>query len=326
MKNDSHETNTAVFGVDVSKAKLDIYDYSKNKSTQIENKRPARKKFIEELQKRGTVIVVFEATGGYEWDLMFDLAEAEIPMHRLHANYVRNYAKSTKTHAKNDRIDAKIIAQYAVERKVDPQQAPTVEEMELLELVRLNRSLIKRRAMLKNQLGTAKCENVKKRIRKLLKAHQREIELLQAEICQRVAADPKWSQRDEILRSFKGVGEQVSQSILSELPEIGSATSREIVSLVGLTPHPRDSGTMRGTRSIRGGRPGVRSMLYMAALSAIRHNPDIRAFYRRLTAAGKPKKVALIACARKILIILNAMVRDNTPWQSRLHATATKAA
>lgn len=325
MKNDSHKTTKNVFGVDVSKAKLDIYDYSNKSFQQIENSVDGRKSFLEQLAKLPDCLVVFESTGTYGWDLMFDLSEAKIPMHCVNPKFIRDYARGCGILPKTDRIDAKIIAWYGVQRELKPQPPLSRERIELMELIRLRRSILKKRVAANNQIEACRSELVKASLREQVELLEQQIKQIEAEIQQRIEADSQWSDLAKILRTVPGVGPQLVQTILAMLPEIGQINARQIAALVGLAPFNRDSGKWKGKRYIQGGRADVRSVLFMAALSACRFNPVIRAFYRRLIAAGKPNKVARIACARKLLVILNAMVRDNTPWRPRLHAEAVAA-
>jgi transposase len=319
-KNNSYDPMTNRVGIDVSKATLDIYVNSTGEFSQVENTVAGRQKLIKQLQKLQPSLVIFEATGGYEWELMLDLADAEIPLYRTNPRPVRDFAKSLNILAKTDKIDAKVLARFAVERRLEPQQAPTPEEIELLEMTRWRRQLLQKITALRHQGKLTRSPLIRRQIASVMRTYKKQIEQLDAEIRQRIDADPKWHERDEILQSVPGVGDQTSRTLLSEMPELGQLDSPQIVALAGLAPMNHDSGKHRGKRRIRGGRAFVRSALYMAILSAARFNPVIRRFYRRLLSAGKPKKVAQTACARKLLIILNAMLRTGTKWGENIPA------
>jgi transposase len=320
MKSDPNDPVTNRVGIDVSKATLDIYVNSTGEFSQVENSCAGRKKLMASLQKLQPSLVIFEATGGYEWELMLDLADAGIPLFRTNPRPVRDFAKSCNILAKTDKIDAKVLAMFAVERQLEPQQAPTPEEIELLEMTRWRRQLLQKITALRHQGKLTRSSLIRRQIASVMRTYKKQIEQLDAEIQQRIDADPKWHERDEILQSVPGVGDQTSRTLLSEMPELGRLDSPQIVALAGLAPMNHDSGKHRGKRRIRGGRAFVRSALYMAILSAARFNAVIRRFYRRLLSAGKPKKVAQTACARKLLIILNAMLRTGTKWGENIPA------
>jgi transposase len=257
---------------------------------------------------------VLEASGGYEQEAAATLASAGLPVVVVNPRQVRDFAKATGQLAKTDRLDALVLARFAeaVKPEIRPLPDAATEELRLL-LVRRSQ-VIGMIAAEKNRLKTAVPA-----VRKHIKAHiawlEGQRDDLDAELRGRLKASPIWREKEQLLRGVAGIGPVASLTLLAALPELGTLSRKEIASLAGLAPIARDSGTLRGKRTIWGGRARVRQGLYMATVSATKHNPVIRAFYQRLIAAGKPPKVALTACMRKLLTILNAMLRTNAPWQ-----------
>ncbi len=301
-----------VAGIDVSKATLDVA-LSSGEVMQFGNDAGG----IEELGKRLTAaaaeLVVMEATGGYETAVATALVGAGFRVAVVNPRQVRDFAKASGRLAKNDRIDAQVIAEFGQAIEPEIVRLPDEDAREIGALLVRRRQLVAMRVQEVNRLGL-----MQGAMRKSIKAHiewlQKEIDKLDIDITAGLRSSPAWRAKDELLRSFKGVGPVTSSTLIIELPELGQLDRREIAALVGLAPFNRDSGVMRGRRSIYGGRSHVRTKLYMAATTAIRSNPVIRSFYEQLKSRGKPHKVAMVACMRKMLTILNAMVRQSTPW------------
>ncbi len=265
------------------------------------------------LEKREPRIIVVEATGGYERELVGMLAVAGLPVVVVNPRQVRDFARATGRLAKTDAIDARVLAAFAEAIRPEPRPLRDEEAEALRQLVVRRRQLIEMRKAEANRLQGALAV-----VRPNLERH---IVWLDAEIDQAdddldgmIRNSPAWRADDELLQSVPGVGPVLSRTLLAELPEIGTLDRRKIAALAGLAPFNRDSGKMRGTRAIWGGRGPVRTALYMATLTGVRFNPVLKAAYQRLRAAGKPAKVALVACMRKLLTILNAMLRTGTPW------------
>jgi transposase len=300
-------------GIDVAKAELVVACRPSLAQWRVTNGSAGIADLLARLRPLAPEIVVLEATGGYERAVAAALAAAGLPVVVVNPRQVRDFAKSTGQRAKTDRVDAAILALFGerVQPAVRPLSDETTEDLGALLLRR--RQLTDMLVAEKNRLGLAR-----KPVRKSLKQHiaylERELRITESELTDAIEASPIWRVKDDLLQSTPGVGPAVSQTMLAELPELGTLSGRQIASLVGVAPVAHDSGTLRGKRAIAGGRAHVRTTLFMAALVATRHNPVIRAFYHRLLTAGKPKKVALVACMRKLLTILNAMLRDGRPW------------
>lgn len=300
-----------VVGIDVSKATLDIAVLPSGEVTRFANDASG----IDELAKKVAAadLIVMEATGGYETAVATALVGAGLRVAVVNPRQIRDFAKATGRLAKNDRIDAQVIAAFGQAIEPEIVRLPDEKARELEALLVRRRQLVAMRVQEVNRLSL-----MQGAMRKRIKAHidwlEKEIDKLDVDLTAGLRSSPAWRAKDELLRSFKGVGPVTSSTLVVQLPELGQLDRRAIAALVGLAPFNRDSGVMRGRRSIYGGRSHVRTLLYMAATTAIRSNPVIRAFYERLKARGKPHKVAMVACMRKMLTILNAMVRQSTPW------------
>jgi transposase len=277
---------------------------------------------IEELANKLKVaavdLVVMEATGGYETAVATALVAAGFRVAVVNPRQIRDFAKATGRLAKNDRIDAQVIVAFGEAIEPEIVRLPDEDARELEALLVRRRQLVTMRVQEVNRLGL-----MQGAMRKRIKAHidwlEQEIDKLDVDLTAGLRSSPAWRAKDELLRSFKGIGPISSSTLIIALPELGELDRRAIAALVGLAPFNRDSGVMRGRRSIYGGRSQVRTILYMAATSAIRCNPVIRAFYQRLKLRGKPHKVAMVACMRKMLTILNSMVRQSTPWTPEIN-------
>lgn len=302
-----------VVGIDVSKALLDVALLHAGEELQFANDAAGIEQLVKHLKTLEIDLVVAEATGGYETAVATALVAAGLRMAVVNPRQVRDFAKATGRLAKTDRIDARVIAAFgeAIEPEIRPLADEDARELEGL-LVRRTQ-LVAMKVQESNRLGLAQAA-MRKGIKKHIAWLEQEIDRLDVDLTAALRKSPAWRAKDELLQSFKGIGPLSSGTLMVGLPELGRLDRRAIAALVGVAPFNNDSGKMRGRRSIYGGRSRVRTMLYMAAISAIRFNPVIREFYQRLISRGKPHKVAMVACMRKMLTILNAMVRQSTPW------------
>jgi len=312
-------TQNVIVGIDVSKDNLDTYINSTNDWFKFPNTPEGIEKLVAMLAEIEPALVIFEATGNYEHDMMMAVGKAGIPFHRVNPRWTHSYARSRGILAKTDKLDAKILAEFAAERSPKPHKIPNDREVELDEMLRWQRQLTAQAAKLKTQIQQAKSGFVLEDIKSLLATCREKLDAVNAAIDELIQADPESRQRDEILQSVPGVGPQTSRALNIELRELGKFSAAQIASTTGLAPMNDDTGRHRGLRRIQGGRPFPRTALYQAAVVAATRtnsrNAPLRALYIRLRAAGKPFKVAVIACARKLLVILNAMIRTKTKWQ-----------
>jgi transposase len=303
-------------GVDVSKDKLDVFVDSTGESFSV----PNTPEGVAELAGRllaaspPVALVVVESTGGYERRCAVDLMDAGLPVALVNPKRTRDFAKSVGWLAKNDRIDARLLAEYG--RRVGPRRSERVpDERALLdELVGRRRQLVKMRAAEQVRLRQASGKAVVASLEKHLRQLGAQVHDLDKRITKMVEDDDDWRGRAGLLRSVPGVGPAVAATLVAELPELGSVSRQQIAALAGVAPFDDDSGKWHGRRHCSGGRASVRCVLYMAAMTARRFNPVIKALAERLTAAGKPHKLVMVACVRKMLTILNAVVRRGTPW------------
>jgi transposase len=307
-------TPSPVFvGVDVAKAELVWAVRPSDASGTAANDEAGIAHLVQGLRRLAPTLVVLEATGGHERALVAALATAELPVVVANPRQVRDFAKSTGQLAKTDRLDADILALFAERVRPEPRPLPDAAAHALTGLLARRRQLLEMLTAERNRLGTAVPA-----VRRSLTAHirwlERQLDDVDRDLDAAVKASPVWRAKEDLLRSVPGIGRVVSRTLIANLPELGHLDRKQIAALVGVAPLARDSGTLRGRRLVWGGRAPVRAVLYMGALVASRRNPVIRAFYLRLVAAGKPKKVALTACMRKLLTIVNAMMRTHTPW------------
>jgi len=313
-------TAPSFVGIDVSAQRLDVAVLPGGAHFTLANTDSGIASLVDRLGDLAPQIVVLEATGGYEVPVAYALSEAHLPVVIMNPRVLRHFAKSTGKLAKTDQLDALVLAHYAqaIQPPVRPLRDP--EQAELATLMSRRRQLRDMIVMEENRRRTTTAR-VRGNIDRSL-AHLRQLlKDLDQDIHEAIRRTPLWHEKAEILQSFGGVGPKVSAALIADLPELGSLPGAKASALAGLAPMNRDSGQYRGKRRIQGGRPAVRQALYMAALSAARHNPVIRAFYQRLRQAGKPAKLALTACMRKILVILNAMLKNRTYWNPK-HALA----
>ena len=307
------EQQDVVVGIDVSKAQLDTAFGAEAEVVGLANDAAGISQLLERLEALRPSLVVMEASGGYETAAATAIAAAGWRLAVVNPRQVRDFARATGRLAKTDRIDARILSVFG--KAIEPQvtSLPDEEAQALQALLLRRQQLVTMRGQESQRLEHAQSV-MRKNIKKHIDWLDQEIDKLDIDLTAGLRKSPAWRAKDELLRSFKGVGRITSGTLLVALPELGRLDRRKIAALVGLAPFNRDSGAMRGRRSIYGGRARIRTLLYMAATTAIRCNPVIRAFYERLKSRGKPHKVALVACMRKMLTILNAMVRESTPW------------
>jgi transposase len=308
---------TGIFvGIDVSKAWLDIAVHERETCWRAGNNDQGIADLVVELKKLAPALVLLEATGGFEMLLVAELANAGLPVVVINPRRVRAFARSTGRLAKTDKLDAKLLAHFAAAVRPPVRTLPSDEEEQLTGLLTRRRQIVDMLTVEKNRLHT-----VRSALRGDIEEHitwlQEKLSKLDEEVDQFIQATPLWKHKDAILRSVPGVGRVTSSTLLAMLPELGKLNRQQIAALVGVAPVNKDSGRKQGKRRVYGGRADVRSVLYMAALAAKKFNPVIRKFYERLIKQGKEKKVALTACMRKLLVILNAMMRTNEPWRSQ---------
>ncbi|HET8628892.1 MAG TPA: IS110 family transposase [Thermomicrobiales bacterium] len=308
-------------GIDVSKSRLDVALRPEGQGWRADNDAAGIAALVARLDALRPALIVLEATGGYERPLAAALAAAGLPAAVVNPRQARDFAKATGQLAKTDRLDARALARFAEAVRPPARPVPNAAAQALAAALARRRQVVAMLTAEQNRLPTAAAE-----IQPHIAAHiawlEDDLARVDAELAQAIAADPAWRERHDLLRSVPGVGPVLATTLLAELPQLGSLTRQEVAALAGVAPLNRDSGTLRGKRAVWGGRAQVRGALYMAALVATRCNPAIRAFYARLCAAGKPKKVALTACMRKLLTILNAMLQHHTPWQDRAASAA----
>lgn len=307
-------------GIDVAKAELVVSVVPSLERFTVANDESGVRTLVARLRPIAPQLIVLEATGGYELLAVAALAAATVPVVVVNPRQVRDFAKATGQLAKTDRIDADILARFADVVRPDVRPLADAEAHELDALLTRRRQLLEMLQAERNRVGQV-FGTGKKLVRKSLKTHiaflERELRAADTDLGVMVKQSPVWRERDELLRSVPGVGPVLSRTLLADLPELGRLSRRAIAKLVGVAPLSRDSGTMRGRRFVQGGRATVRGVLYMAALVATKRNPVIREFYQRLLTVGKPKKLALVACMRKLLTILNVMVRTHSPWDAK---------
>jgi transposase len=300
-------------GIDVSKHQLDYASHDRHHTGQFPNTEAGITALAEALAALGPERIVVESTGGYERAVARTLADAGLSVVVVNPSAVRHFAQAIGVLAKTDQLDAAVLAQYAATLKPIPRAARSDEEQAMADLMARRRQLFSMIVMEKNRLA-APVRALARRIEAHIRWLEREVKATDALLDRWIAADPERTAQLRILQSVPGVGTVVAKTLITDLPELGRLGKRTLSALVGVAPFNRDSGSVRGRRHVRGGRASVRGILYMAALTASRFNPVLKAFYARLLAAGKPKKLALTALAHKLLIILNAMVRNHTMW------------
>lgn len=301
-------------GIDVSKAWLDVAVEPGGQFWRTENTEQAIAELAERFKDLSPACIVVEATGGYEARLVTRLCEANLPVARVNPGRVRKFAQGLNWLAKTDKIDAKLLTRFGEKANPRLTQLPKEHEKRLAALVKRRKQVLDMLVAEKNRLETAD-PDVIQYIQDSSTVLQKQLDELDQAIQALIDHTPDLKNKQDLLLTVPGVGKVTASTLTSQLPELGTCSRKEIAALVGTAPFSHDSGKKRGRRSIKGGRPSVRSVLYMAALSATRFNPVIKAFYHRLLQAGKETKVALVACMRKLITFLNAMIRDHQPWQ-----------
>lgn len=310
----NRRSNERHVGIDIGKDTLDVYIFELEKHWQADNTAAGIKKLISQLNRYHLTRVLAEATGGYERKIVEACAEKGLPIVIVQPIKVRQFAKAQGIIAKTDKIDARLIAQFGLIMQPEVRALPDKK-------VRLVRDLLARKRQL-NETRTQELNRLQKAANVLISSHRRMIKILDKDIAwvneklsREVSSIAEWQRTYTVVSSVPGIGDGIAYTLLGELPELGKLSNRQIAALSGLAPFNRDSGYMKGRRRIKGGRAPIRTVLYMGMLSAIQHNPVMRDFYDRLVAQGKHKKVALTACMRKMITILNAMVRDDQLWK-----------
>ena len=309
------EQEVTYVGIDVAKAQLDVAVRPTDDRWEVPHDQAGVRQLVSQLKALQPVMVLLEASGGLEVTLVAALAAEAVPVVVVNPRQVRDFARATGKLAKTDALDAAVLAHFAEAVR------PPVRPLRDAETQVLNSMAARRHQVMtmlvseKNRLSAATTVAVRPRIEAHIAWLERELDELDEGLRQTLRQSPVWREKDDLLRTVPGVGEQLSITLLAYLPELGTLDRRQIAALVGVAPFNRDSGTLRGKRTVWGGRARVRAALYMGALVASRFNPVIQDFYQRLLAAGKPKKLALTACMRKLLVILNSMLKHGSPWR-----------
>lgn len=314
-----HEARSCWVGVDVAKAWLDVAVRPTGAQWRTPNSEAEMPALVERVRAVAPQLIVLEATGGYERTVVAALAAAGLPVVVVNPRQIRDFAKATGRLAKTDVLDAQVLAHFA--EAVQPEPRPLSDDA-----TQRLAALLERRSQLVTMLTAEKNrrQQAPASVRPLIEEHivwlEQALQQLTRELDQALRDSPVWREREHLLRTVPGVGPILALTLLANLPELGTLAHKPLAALVGVAPLNRDSGYSRGKRLIWGGRARVRTALYMSTLSAVRYNPSLRAFWTRLRASGKPPKVALVACMHKLLTILNAMLKHQTPWRPALAA------
>jgi transposase len=308
--------DSIIVGIDVSKDRLDVALRPSGEAFVVERNGAGLELLAARLGALSPHIVALEATGGFETVAAAALASAGLPVVIVNPAQVRNFAKALGQRAKTDPIDAAVIAHFAEATKPEPRPLPDEATRFLADLIGRRRQIIEMIGAERQREKRVTLPRLRKSIARLLKALEKELASLDADIDDTVRGSPAWREKEDLLASVPGIGPVIARTLMAELPELGQLGRKQIAALAGLAPFTRQSGQWRGKSFIAGGRASVRAALFMGALVAKKHNPVLKAFFDRLVAIGKPKMVALIAVARKLLVILNAILRDNQPWKT----------
>jgi transposase len=306
----------AVFvGIDVSKDRLDVHVRPSGEAFVVSRDGKGLEELIDRLRAFSPTLIAVEATGGFETIVAAAVAGAQLPLAVVNPTQIRHFAQAVGRRAKSDPIDAAVISRFAEAVKPEPRPVPDAQARLLTELVGRRRQIIEMLVAERQREKRADNVRVRKSLARHIKVLEKELPEIDQDIDSLVRGSPAWREKENLLVTFPGVGNVLARTFLSEVPELGTLSRRQIASLAGLAPFTRQSGQWKGKSMIAGGRSALRAALFLAAMSAIRCHRDLKAFYRSLRGRGKPKMVALIAVARKILTILNAMLRDSRPWQ-----------
>jgi transposase len=308
------ESEGPYVGIDVSKDQLDIAVRPTGETWSMANDAPGITEVVQRLAQLHPKLVVLEATGGFQMPVAGALASAGLPLSMVNPRQVRDFARATGRLAKTDRLDAQVLAHFAEAVRPTPYPLPDAQTQELTALLTRRHQVVEMLTAEKNRRRATRSEAVRQRVQDHIHWLEQELADLDDDLERTLRESPLWREKDNLLRSVPGIGRVVSITLLADLPELGTLSRHQIAALVGVAPLNRDSGRFRGKRTVWGGRARVRAALDMAALTASRYNPIIKAFYHRLCAAGKARKVALTACMRKLLIILNSMVKHQQTW------------
>jgi transposase len=308
------ETPASFVGIDVAQARLDIAVRPSGEQWTSPHDEAGIAALVTRLQELGPTLVVLEATGGRELALAGALAAAQVPTAIVNPRQVRDFAKAVGQLAKTDALDAQVLARFAEVIRPEPRALPDAPAQELAALLTRRRQVVAMLTAERQRLSTT-LPPVRPRVQAHVRWLREELRTLDAELQERIRTSPLWREQEALLRTVPGVGPVLALTVLAHLPELGTLDRKPIAALVGLAPRSADSGSRRGRRVVWGGRAQVRATLYMSTLVAVKHNPVLRRFYERLLAAGKPKKLALVACMHKLLLILNALLRQRASWQ-----------
>jgi transposase len=302
-------------GIDVSKDRLDVAVYPGGEAFAVERNGAGLEQLVIRLKQLAPAIVAIEATGGFETVAAGAVGGAGLPIAIVNPAQVRAFAKALGQRAKTDPIDAAVIAHFAAAVRPEVRPLPDEATRLLSDLVARRRQIVEMIGAERQREKRALSRHMKRSIARLVKALEKELGSVDTDIDDAVRSSPAWREAEDLLASVPGVGPVIARTLIAELPELGRLNRKQIAALAGLAPYTRQSGQWRGKSFIGGGRQSVRTVLFMGAMTARLHNPVLRAFFERLVAAGKPKMVAMVAVARKLLTILNAMLRTKTPWQ-----------
>ena len=301
-------------GIDVSKSRLDVATTPGKEKSQFSNDEDGISKLVNKVKTLSPALIVLEPTGGLEVNIAGALAAEGLVVAIVNARQIRDFARATGKLAKTDRVDALVMAEFASAVRPESRPLRDEENQRIKAIVSRRCQVLEMLTAEKNRLAVAH-RDVKPEILEHIKWLKKKIEETDRDLRHKIEASPIWREKDNLLQSIPGVGDVLSATLLAELPELGKLNRKQIANLIGVAPLNRDSGAMKGKRSVWGGRASVRAVLYMAALVATRYNPVIKVFYQRLLAKGKAKKIALVACMRKLLTILNAVIRQRKAWQ-----------
>ena len=302
-------------GIDVSQAVLEVAVYQHDTHFQVRNEESKFPELLAELVSLRPKLIVLEASGGLEIPVVSALYAAGQPVVVVNPRQIRDFAKATGQLAKTDRLDAKVLAHFAATIKPELRRVKSAAELELDALVTRRRQLVEMLAAEKTRLSSTATTAMRKEVREHIEWLEKRLAELDEQVRERITDSPVWRVKDDLLRGVPGIGPVTALALVADVPELGQLNRQQIAKLIGVAPLNRDSGKLRGQRHIFGGRKAVRNTLYMATQSAVRHNPVLKDFYQRLLASHKPKKVALVACMRKLLTIVNAMIKTNTKWR-----------
>ncbi len=303
-------------GIDISKDRLDVHVLPSKQAFALARNGEGHDPLAAELRGLAPALIVLEATGGFELTVAAALAGAGLPLAVVNPRQIRDFARATGRLAKTDALDAAIIALFAERIRPEPRPVAEAEAQALAELVGRRRQLIEMIGMEANRRRQARAPKVRRTLEATLKTLEAQLAELDQEIDDMVRKSPAWRAADDLLTTVPGIGNVTARTLIAELPELGQLDRRRIAALVGVAPINRDSGLMRGHRTIAGGRTAVRNVLFMATLTAVRWNPIIKAHYAQLIARGRPKMVAIVACMRRLLGILNAIIRTKSEWKT----------